>query len=105
MSRPAHLPVESWNAKPGMPVSTPQISSPRFLIASMVGLLTSCAQLPDAKPSMPATTAAHVASLVQYCIVAPFLMWTALRHETLRSIVDRRRVPTLGPLRPERLAQ
>src|SRR5579883_111361 len=71
MSRPCHLPAESWNAKPGIPVSTPQISSPRFLIASMVGLLTSCAQLPAANPSMPATTAQHVVSLITRCIGCP----------------------------------
>src|SRR5947209_14725878 len=65
MSSPCHLPEASWNAKPGMPVSTPQISWPRFLTASRVALLTSdCAQLALVKPITPATTAPHVANFV-----------------------------------------
>src|SRR5260221_10532731 len=112
MSSPCHLPAESWNAKPGMPVSTPQISCPRFLMASSVALFTSCARLAPAKPTMPATTAQHVINLVTCRNIMP-LPWLKtslhtsrhLRHLIRRSIVDRSGVPSLGPLRPELLAQ
>src|SRR6185295_16545668 len=63
MSRPCHLPAESWYAKPGMPVSTPQISWPRCLIASSVALLTSPAQPAPAAPSNPATRAEQAITL------------------------------------------
>src|SRR5438105_3461964 len=80
MSRPCHLPAESWYAKPGMPVSTPQISWSRFLMASSVALLTSPAQPAPAAPAgmedrqmekIPATSFALVSGSASWGIRFP----------------------------------
>src|SRR5580704_3564240 len=50
-----------------MPVSTPHMTSPRFLTASRVGLFTSlCDQAAPAKPTMPAMRAEQVRALATY---------------------------------------
>ena len=69
-SKPFQAPVLSWKAKPGMPVSTPQASMPRFLIPSTVGPGTGIASAPSRGrrhqqcPKKPAHPEPHTKPLI-----------------------------------------
>src|SRR3954447_15398550 len=88
-----------------MPVSTPQLSSPRCLIASTVGLLPgpSCAAAIPVQPTPHA--AAATTAIPRRLPIISLPPSSVLVARPVQAVLDRRRVPTLAAFRPEELAQ
>src|SRR5690348_10836527 len=82
MSKPTHLPALSCVAKPGTPVSTPQDSVPRFLMASTVGpgQLTPCACAAYAGTSNAAASVAARMPRRSICLMAIDPLLSSMRR-------------------------